>query len=207
MMKVGLTGNYGMGKSSVTAMFRKLGAVTIDSDEIVAELLNQESVKARIMGLIGVEAINPEGRLDTRYIAKRIFTNKTLRKGLEALLHPLVFHEVECRMGKIKGRNRIVIVEVPLLFEGGYQGQFDRTVTVSADRETALSRLSKSGISRKDALARLRSQMDIRTKKRLADYRIENSGTKRETEAQVREIYALLVKENERPVNKDQHRS
>jgi dephospho-CoA kinase len=49
--------------------------------------------------------------------------------------------------------------------------------------------------------------MDIRTKKRLADYRIENSGTKRETEAQVREIYALLVKENERPVNKDQHRS
>ena len=207
MMKVGLTGNYGMGKSSVAAMFSRLGALTIDSDEIVASLLNEESVKGRIMGLLGVKALDPKGSLDKKYIAQRVFTNKALRKELEALIHPLVFHTVECLMKKVRDRNRIIIVEVPLLFEGGYQNRFDRTITVCADRKTALSRLRKSGISQKDALARLRNQMDIRTKKRLADYRIENSGTRRQTEAQVRAIYSLLVNENERVVSKGQRRS
>ena len=206
-MKVGLTGNYGMGKSSVAAMFSRLGALTIDSDEIVASLLNEESVKGRIMGLLGVEALDPKGDLDKKYIAQRVFTNKALRKELEALIHPLVFHKVECLMKKVRDRNRIIIVEVPLLFEGGYQNRFDRTITVCADRKTALSRLRKSGISQKDALARLRNQMDIRTKKRLADYRIENSGTRRQTEAQVREIYSLLVAVNEQVVSKGQRRS
>jgi dephospho-CoA kinase len=207
MMKVALTGNYGMGKSSVAAMFSRLGALTIDSDEIVDSLLNEESVKGRIMGLLGVKALDPKGSLDKKYIAQRVFTNKALRKELEALIHPLVFHKVECLMKKVRDRNRIIIVEVPLLFEGGYQNRFDRTITVCADRKTALSRLRKSGISQKDALARLRNQMDIRTKKRLADYRIENSGTRRQTEAQVREIYSLLVNENERVVSKGQRRS
>jgi dephospho-CoA kinase len=207
MMKVGLTGNYGMGKSSVAAMFRRLGAVTIDSDEIVSSLLKDESVKGRIKGLIGVEALDPDGSLDKKYIAQRIFKNRVLRKELEALLHPLVFHEVEGLIRKTRGKNRIIIVEVPLLFEGGYKSRFHRTITVCTGRETALLRLRKSGISRKDALARLRSQMDIRTKKRLADHCIDNSGHKRQTAAQVRKIYSLLLDENERMVSRGRRRS
>jgi dephospho-CoA kinase len=207
MMKVGLTGNYGMGKSSVAAMFSRLGALTIDSDEIVASLLNEESVKGRIVGFLGVKALEPKGGLDKKYIAQRVFKNKALRKELEALIHPLVFHAVEYLMKKVRDRNRIIIVEVPLLFEGGYQNRFDRTITVYADRKTALSRLRKSGISREDALARLQNQMDIRTKKRLADYRIDNSGTRRRTEAQVKEIFSLMVNEKERVVSKGQRRS
>jgi len=206
-MKVGLTGNYGMGKSSVAAMFSKLGAISIDSDEIVASLLNEESVKGRITGILGVKALNPEGTLDKKYIAQRVFKNKALRKELEALIHPLVLHRVDCLVKKVRGRNRIIIVEVPLLFEGGYQSRFDRTITVCADRQSALLRLRKSGISQEDALARLRNQMDIRTKKRLADYCIDNSGTRRQTEAQVREIYSLLVAVNEQVVSKGQRRS
>jgi len=207
MVKVGLTGNYGMGKSSVAAMFSKLGAISIDSDEIVASLLNEESVKGRITGILGVKALNPEGTLDKKYIAQRVFKNKALRKELEALIHPLVLHRVDCLVKKVRGRYRIIIVEVPLLFEGGYQSRFDRTITVCADRKSALSRLRKSGISQEDALARLRNQMNIRTKKRLADYCIDNSGTRRQTEAQVREIYSLLVDVNEQVVSKGQRRS
>ena len=206
MLKVGLTGNYGMGKSSVTGVFRKLGAVTVDSDEIVASLLMEDSVKGLILGLIGIKALNPDGSLNKLYIAGKVFKNKALRKRLEALLHPLVFENVGDCIKKVRDRKRIIIIEVPLLFEGGYQSQFDRTVTVFASRKIALSRLTKAGISQKQALERLRTQMDIRTKKRLADYRINNNGTKKQTAAQVRKIYQLLVEENEKRISKGQHR-
>ncbi len=206
MVKVGLTGNYGMGKSSATKMFKDLGAVTIDSDDIVASLLNEESIKGQIMGLLGVEAVDEYGNLDKKYIADKIFNNKELRRNIEVILHPLVFMKVNSLIAKLRAQNRIIIIEVPLLFEGGYQGHFNRTITVFADRKSALSRLRKSGVSRKDALLRLQNQMDIRSKKRLADYCINNSGTKRQTEAQVRKIFQLLIAENRKQLSKGQHR-
>jgi len=190
-----------MGKSSVAGMFKDLGAVTIDSDDIVASLLNEESIKGQIMGLLGVDTVDADGNLDKKYIANKIFNSKVLRNKLEAILHPLVFMRVEGLIRRVRGRNRIIIVEVPLLFEGRYHRQFSRTITIFADRKTALSRLKKSGISRKDALVRLRSQMDIRTKERLADYCIDNSGTRRQTAAQVRKIFQLLIAENRKQLS------
>jgi dephospho-CoA kinase len=167
----------------------------------VASLLNEESIKVQIMGLLGAGAVSADGNLDKKYIANKIFNNNELRKKLEAILHPMVFMKVECMIRRIRGRNRIIIVEVPLLFEGGYHRQFSRTITIFADRKTALSRLKKAGISRKDALVRLRSQMDIRTKERLADYYIDNSGTRRQTAAQVRKIFQLLIAENRKQLS------
>ena len=205
MLKVGLTGNYGMGKSSVVGMFEDLGAVTIKSDDIVTSLLNKESIKGQIKGLLGVDALDETGDIDKRKVAIKIFNNRILRAKLEAILHPIVFMRVERIMKRIGGRNRIIIVEVPLLFEGGYQRQFDRTITVFAKRETALARLKKSGVLRKDALLRLQAQMDIRTKKRLADYRIDNSGTRKQTEAQVRKILQQLIAESSKQLSRGQH--
>ncbi|HYQ48154.1 MAG TPA: dephospho-CoA kinase [Thermodesulfovibrionales bacterium] len=202
MLKVGLTGNYGMGKSTVSEMFRQLGAVIIDSDRIVASLLKEESVKRKLMRIVGVDLITPAGSIDKKYMAKKIFNNKVMRSQVEALLHPLVLLKVGEFVKQVRGRNRIVIVEVPLLFEGGYQGQFDRTITVFTDRTTALSRLNRSGICRKDAIARLQSQMDIRTKKRLADYCIDNSGTKRHTVSQVKRLYDMFAEESSDRLNK-----
>ncbi len=206
MLKVGLTGNYGMGKSSVAKMFRDLGAATINSDDIVASLLNEESVKGQITGLLGVEAVDADGSLDKKFIANNIFNNKALRLNIEAILHPLVFMKVDTLIARLRGRNRIIIVEVPLLFEGGYQDHFNRTITVFADRKTVLSRLRKSGVLRKDALLRLQNQMDIRSKKQLADYCINNSGTRRQTKAQVGKISQLLIEENRRQLSRGQHR-
>jgi len=195
-----------MGKSSVAGMFKDLGAVTINSDDIVASLLNEESIKGQILGLLGVDAVDADGNVDKKYVANKIFNNKTMRKKLEAILHPMVFMKVDSRVIKMRGRDRIIIIEVPLLFEGRYQSHFNRTITVFADRRTALSRLKKSGVSRKDALLRMQNQMDIRTKGRLADYCIDNSGTRRKTEAQVRKIFQLLSAENRKQLSKGQHR-
>jgi len=207
MIVAGLTGNYGMGKSSVAALFRQLGAHALDSDKIVAGLLKQESVRGQILGLLGVSVLKADGTLNKQLIAEIIFTHTVVRKRLEALLHPLVLEQVDKAVKRIRDANSIVVVEVPLLFEGKFQNRFDRTLTVYTSQMTALARLKKTGIARKDALSRLKAQMDIRLKKKLSDFCINNNGTKRQTETQVMRIFQTLVKENSLRLTGDRRRS
>lgn len=192
MLVVALTGNYGMGKSSVASLFRSCGAYTLDSDVLVSNLLQKRAVIERIRALLGPEVLDTAHGLNKKVVADIIFQNKTARKKIEALLHPLVFHAMEASIRKLKSDDSVVIVEVPLLFEGGYQKRFDRTIAVYTNQKTALARLNKAGVSRKDALARLRSQMEIRHKKRLADYVINNNGTRQQLMDQVRKIFESL---------------
>ena len=126
---------------------------------------------------------------------------------LQAMLHPLVLDNVDKDIRRIRDTNCIVVVEVPLLFEGKFQNRFDRTITVYTSQMTALARLKKAGIARKDALSRLKAQMDIRLKKKLSDFCINNNGTKRQTETQVMRIFQTLVKENSLRLTGDRRRS
>jgi dephospho-CoA kinase len=193
MLMAGLTGNFGMGKSYVLSLFRDLGAVTLDSDRIVALLLRNEDVIKKIMDIFGPEVVGPDGKLDKKSIAGRIFSDDASKKALEALLHPLVFEKIDAFTARIKKRDCLVIVEVPLLFEGEYQERFDKIVTVHTPEETALERLIKAGLSRQEALARLGVQLPVEIKKARSDYTIDNSGTKEETKRRVEEVYRLLV--------------
>lgn len=197
MFVVALTGNYGMGKSSVSSLFSKCGACTLDSDSIVADILEKKVVIEKIRNLLGSEVLNSDRRLNKRVVADIIFHDKAARKKIEALLHPLVFKAMEDAIKKIKPDDCVVIVEVPLLFEGGFQKRFDRTITVYTNQKTALDRLKKAGVPRKDALARLHAQMDIWEKKRLADYVIDNNGTRQQTKAQVRKVFKALSADKE----------
>lgn len=193
MFVVALTGNYGMGKSSVSSLFSNCGACTLDSDAIVADILEKKAVIEKIGNLLGPEVLNSDRRLNKRVVADIIFHNKAARKKLEALLHPLVFQAMEAEIKKIKLDDCVVIVEVPLLFENRFQKRFDKTIAVYTNQKTALSRLKEKGVSRKDALARLHAQMDIRQKKRLADFVIDNNGTRQQTIVQVRKVYKALM--------------
>ena len=184
-----------MGKSSVAALFAQCGAYTLDSDAIVAELLEARTVIQRIRRLLGPEVLHADGSLNKQIVADIIFHDHTARRKIEALLHPLVFQAVEAAIRKLKANTPLVIVEVPLLFEGGFQRRFDSTITVHTNQKTSLMRLRKAGISRKDALARLHAQMDIREKKRLADYVIDNNGTKQQIRAQVKKIFKALMED------------
>jgi dephospho-CoA kinase len=198
MLVVALTGNYGMGKSSVTSLFRSCGAYTLDSDAIVVDLLQKKSVIEKIRMLLGPQVLNADHKLNKGVVADIIFKNKTARRKIEALLHPLVFQAMEASIKKMKSDNCMVIIEVPLLFESGFQKQFDRTIAVYTNQKTALGRLKEKGISRKDALARLHVQMDIRQKKRLADYVIDNNGTKQQAMVQVKKIFNALMKDKDK---------
>jgi len=195
MLVAGLTGNIGMGKSYVLSVFEGLGAITIDSDGIVDILMRDRLIIKKIAGLLGKEVIKRNGGLDKAVIANIIFNNNMLRAKLEALLHPLVFKKIDSFLAGISKKKCIVIVEVPLLFEGNYQKYFDRTITVYTNKKTAFERLKLAGISKVQALKRMNAQMPITNKKKLAEYTIDNSGTKLNTRRQVKLIYRSLFEE------------
>ncbi len=192
MLLTGLTGNYGMGKSTVLRIFEKLGAVTRDSDEIVRTVLEEEGVLKRIRRLLGDGVFYKNGRLSKKKVARVIFEDDALRQSLENIIHPLVFEKVQSLAEGLKGTEKVVVIEVPLLFEREYGNRFDRTITVYTEEEVALYRLVKQGIRRPEAIARLKSQLPIKEKMKRADFVIDNNGTFQETTEQARRIYEKL---------------
>lgn len=182
-----------MGKSSVLAEFRRLGAATIDSDIIVAELLRDRAVIAKIRALLGPGVVDASGGLVKRKVAARIFADADLRRGLEGLLHPLVMKRVDAFVSRRENKGRVIVVEVPLLFEGGYDARFDRTITVFTSRRTALERLVATGVPEKDAVARMKAQLPISRKKRSADYRISNEGSREQLRRRVQRVFRDLT--------------
>jgi len=192
MFIVGLTGNYGMGKSAVLSIFRKFGAITIDADSIVGKLLKEKKILNKIKMLFGTGVFDANGRLDKKRVSEKIFGNKNLRIKLEDVLHPLVFEKIN---GFIKGAedgNKVFIVEAPLIYERGYEDRFDRIITVFTDESTAIKRLAAHGIPSKIARQRLRCQLPIGGKIRMADFKINNSGTLEKTRMQAETIHKKL---------------
>ncbi|MFN3479361.1 MAG: dephospho-CoA kinase [Thermodesulfovibrionales bacterium] len=186
MPVIGLTGNYGMGKSTVAGLFREAGAVTLDLDDIVDELLNEDDVIARIIEILGDSVLSGK-KLNRPKIAEIIFTEREKRELLEGLLHPLVIGRMKDFLKKMD-KDKVIIIEIPLLFERQYEGEFDKTITVYTDKDIALKRLESKGIKREDALMRLQAQMPIEEKIKRSDFSINNNGTIDETRQQVLDI-------------------
>ena len=191
MLIVGLTGNYGMGKSTVLAMFENLGATTIDADLIVHSLLLEKDIQEKIRKLLGESVLDKDGRINRHQVAEMIFTNTEQRKALEKIIHPRVFEEIDLFLNNVDGKKKVAVISVPLLFEGNYEKRFNRIITVFAEEETAVKRLALRGISKDDALLRLKAQLPVAEKVKRSDFVIDNNGSLEDTMLRVRDIYHL----------------
>jgi dephospho-CoA kinase len=194
MLLVGVTGNYGMGKSTVLRLFKNLGGIIIDADEIVDSLLGEKDVLEKIRRVLGETVFLKNGRLSKKRVAHIVFKNDSLRRSLEDILHPLVFRKINLLLNKKDFRDKLVFVETPLLFERGYERRFDMTITVYAEEEAALRRLEKEGISRRESQLRLKVQLPIEEKIKRPDFTVDNNGAIKETTSQVERIYRELLK-------------
>jgi dephospho-CoA kinase len=208
---IGLTGGIATGKSSVLNIFRKLGAKTIDADDIVRKLYRKESVKEVLVLNFGGNAVSGNGTVNRQFLAKKIFSDRKSRLLLNALVHPLVNAEIRKRVeafrkaGKKsysknkktknkKTKNKsLLVVEAPLLFESGSEKMYGNVVVVSSTRKKQLERMRKGGISKKDAEKRLAVQMPIGEKIKKADFVVDNNAGKKELETGVKKVLAKLV--------------
>ncbi len=205
---VGLTGGIGTGKSTVARLLASLGAVVIDSDVIVRELQAAGTpLLAQIVATFGPEILEPGGALDRKKLGERVFSDAAARRRLNALVHPAVGVETQRRLEAAKAAGAaLVVLDIPLLLEvrAARRSDPDRPPTASdlageviviyAPEATQIARqVSRDGASPEHAAERIRAQLQIEEKRRLADYVIDNSGSLEDTERQVRELYAKLV--------------
>jgi dephospho-CoA kinase len=207
MLLVALTGNYGMGKSTVLSLFRKFGVSTLDADTIVVSLLKRKEILEKMRQLMGKTVFNINGSLNKKRVAGIIFKNPSLRRSLEDILHPLVFERIRDLADKINVHDKILIIAAPLVYERRYENSFNRIIVVHTTEEIALYRLGKKKVSRKDALLRLKTQLPIEQKMKRADFLIDNSGTLSKTKEQVEKLYRKLIREAENGDNQRTRRS
>lgn len=196
---VGLTGGIATGKSTVATMFRGLGAVIIDADVLAREVVEPgQPALAEIVEEFGPEMLQADGRLDRKALGAIVFASADRRRRLEALTHPRIRQRFDGTLVDLTraGFRGVVMFDAAVMIESGNYKNMDRLVVVVTDEATQIARLiARDGCTREDALARIRSQMPLSEKARLADHVIDNSGDRAATEDQVRRVHAALASE------------
>lgn len=195
MKLVGLTGGVGSGKTTVAEMLRELGAQVVDADEATHAVYEPGSPGFdAVVREFGDEYVEG-GRIDRKRLGELVFHDDDARRRLNSIVHPLVRDWMAQRTAEAAERGADVVVQdVPLLFENGLERLFSTVVLVYAPEEVQVERLvSGRGIAPERARAMIAAQMPIEAKRGLAHHVINNSGTRDDTQAQVRAVWKLLT--------------
>ena len=195
MKIIGLTGGIACGKSTVSTELRALGAAIIDADALAHELSQpHRAIYNAYVERFGREIVAADGTLDRAAIARRVFADPAVRAEVDAITHPLIRMAAEERLRAARDENkRAAVLDVPLLFEAGWDALADETWVVALPREEQLARLlaRDTSMDAGEARARIAAQMPLAEKCARADVVIDNSGTVEE----IREYIGKLWKE------------
>ena len=197
MQVIGLTGGIATGKTTVSAIFENAGAVIIDADRIARMVVKKNMPAYRqIVDKFGKSVLLPDGEIDRTALGNLIFNDPKKKQLLNTIVHPCVRKETDRQLKHLEKNNpdALVILDIPLLLETGMHSNLSEVIVVYAPEHIQIKRLIKRDhISRAEALARIRSQMPIEEKKKLATMVIDNSGTKERTRKQTLEIFQRLI--------------
>ena len=195
MLRVGLTGSIGAGKSAVSSRLAELGAVVVDSDLLAREVLAPDSAGLRdVVAAFGADVLDSDGALDRAALGEVVFADDAARRRLEAIVHP----RVRARAAELEGAaaaEAVVVHDVPLLVETGQADMYDVVVVVDVPDELAVRRLvEQRGMTEAAARARLRAQADRAERAAVADLIIDNTGTLADLDQRVNETWEQLTR-------------
>jgi len=209
MIHVGLTGNIASGKSTVAQLLVAHGAELVDAD-----VLARHAVRVGTPGLAaiverwGPDVLAPDGTLDRASLRSRVFGDEAELEALNAIVHPAVaqLREQEVAAARARGA-RVLVSDIPLLFERGLAHEFDCIVLVDAPREVRLERLVHDrGLRAPEAMAMIAAQMPAELKRARADFVVDNVGTREELAAKVAATWEALLAE-ERKLTRERPRA
>ncbi|MGR7027903.1 dephospho-CoA kinase [Geodermatophilus sp. URMC 62] len=193
MLRIGLTGGIGSGKSTVAALLAARGAVVVDADRIAREVVEPgTSGLAAVVGAFGPGVLADDGSLDRAALAAIVFADPEARARLDGIVHPLV----RARAREVIDRaapDAVVVQDVPLLVETGQAGIHDLVLVVETDLETRVARLLQRGLSEEDARARIAAQATDEQRRAVADVVLDNSGGPEALAEQVDRFWAERV--------------
>lgn len=195
MLRVGLTGGIGSGKSTVAGLFAARGVTVIDADDIVHKLITPGSASHQeILAHFGNAVLSADGsgRLDRALLRARVFADPAERRRLEAILHPRVREEMLRQT--LRARGPYVLLVIPLLFESGQRDLVDRVLVVDADAQTQIRRVqARGGLGEEEVGKILAAQMAPTERRALADDVIENNADLAHLEHEVARLHALYL--------------
>ena len=201
MQVIGLTGGIATGKSTVSIILKKAGAIIIDADRIARDVVKKGlPAYQEIRDTFGDNVLLPEGEIDRSALGDIIFNDPQKKQLLNRIVHPHVSKETNLQLKHIEKAHphSIVILDIPLLMEAQMHQDLSDVIVVYVPEHTQIKRLMRrDGISEADARARVRSQMPIEEKKDLATIVIDNSGTRENTRKQTLEIFRRFKKQTQ----------
>lgn len=193
MLKIGLTGGIGSGKSTVAALLAERGAVVVDADRLAREVVEPGTPGlTAIAEEFGPGVLTEDGALDRPALASVVFADPAARARLDAIVHP----RVRARAAELAAAappGSVVVQDVPLLVETGQAGSFDLVLVVETEPETRVARLVDRGLSAADARARIASQATDEQRRAVADVVLRNDGAPEELAAQVQRFWSERV--------------
>lgn len=202
MLLVGLTGNIAAGKSTVARRFAEHGATIVDAD-VLARRAVEPGMPAytQIVRRWGSEVLAPDGMLDRAVLRQQVFGDQLQLDELNRIIHPEVLRMRDRLVAEARTRgDRVVVCDIPLLFERRLAEEFDRIVLVDAPRDMRLERLVRDrGLRETEAMDMIVAQMPAELKRARADYVIDNVGTRADVERAADDVWASLVRDAATP--------
>ncbi|MBS4012771.1 MAG: dephospho-CoA kinase [Bacteroidetes bacterium] len=176
MLKVGLTGNIGSGKTTVCKVFETLGVPVFYADDEAKKVLNSQVIINKLIEFLGEDVIDAAGKPDRAKIASKVFKDKQLLDKLNNTIHPVVIENYNIWL-KANSHFPYTVKEAAILLESGYSKDIDKIIVVVSDEKTMIERVSKrDNVREEDVLNRLKNQMLQEEKVKMADFVINNSG-------------------------------
>jgi len=196
MLKVGLTGGIGTGKSHVAKTFIELGCYVFDADKIARQVVEPGEVGfEKVVAEFSKEILAEDGTIDRAKLGQVIFSSPEKREKLNQILHPIIIDKQDSLISETINQdpNAIVIIDAALMIETGSYKRFDKLIVVYCDKESQIERVMKrNNLSRSEVENRINSQMPSDEKRKYADIEIDTSGSFKETEDKVKVVYQEL---------------
>lgn len=195
MLRVGLTGGIGSGKSTVARLFSEHGAVVVDADALAREVVAPGTPGlAEIVETFGTGVLAPDGSLDRPGLGRIVFADQAALRKLEAITHPRISAESARLIAEAQAAGSPVLIhDIPLLVENGLPETFDAVIVVEAPDEVRLARLEERGLPRDEALGRMKAQATNEQRRAAATYLIDNAGSLDDLRRRVDEVWAQLA--------------
>ena len=197
MLKVGLTGGIGSGKSTVSSLFQEWGAFVFDADAVAKDILNNNATaQGEIIAEFGTDILNKDGKIEKEKLSRIAFQDEDHQLRLNTTIHPYVFRKIDSSFDKIleKNEHEIFCVDAALIYESGADAHMDYVIVVTSHLRLRTERvMERGGLTREEFLRRLELQWPDEDKTHMADYVIHNNGTREDLMDESKKVFDLLV--------------
>jgi len=196
MLKIGLTGGIGTGKSSVSALFKEWGAYIFDADVVAKDIINNnDTAQSELIAEFGTDVLGADNKIDKKKLARIAFSDEDHQLRLNIIIHPYVFNEIDATFDKVlaDGNHEVFVVDAALIYESGADTHMDYVIVVTSHLKIRTERvMTRGGLTLDEFLQRVELQWPDEDKVHMADFVIHNNSAEEQLAAEAKKIYNRL---------------